>query len=168
MTTVASTTGPNKSPTPRLLWEMWAILIHFVRVLHLFPCILVSCVAKWQYLLQEASFCTFLYTIIFSPNKPNQQKKLFDFIKHPYFSWEGTQQTINLSLFVLRSPFLLKAGSAGACGSQSAAIRPEEKMNGPQAEGVICWGPVWGGKVHRENSPVVRTPFRITRRLQHN
>lgn len=35
--------------------------------------------------------------IIFSPNKPNQQKKLFFLIKHPHFSWEGTQQTINLS-----------------------------------------------------------------------
>lgn len=100
---------PMKAQQPDyLLWEMWGILIHFVSVLHLFPRALVSCGGKWQYLLEKAPLCTYLYTIIFSPNKPNQQKKLFFLIKDPHFSWEGPKQTINLSLFVLRSPCLLK------------------------------------------------------------
>lgn len=139
-----------------LLWEMWAILIHFVRVLHLFPCTLVSCVGKWQYLLEKASFCTYLYTIIFSPNKPNQQKKLFFLIKHPHFSWEEPKQTINLSLFVLRSPCLLTCGYPGTCGSQSVAIRPEQKMNGLRAEGLICWESVGEGKVRPGKFPCCR------------
>lgn len=109
MTILGRTIGTNKSRTARLPTMRNGSHPHPFRQCPTFISpTRVSCVGKWQYLFYKASFSTYLYTIIFSPNKPNQQKKLFFLIKHPHFSWEGTKQTINLSLFVLRSPCLFE------------------------------------------------------------
>ena len=136
---------------------MWAILIYFVCVLHLFPCTLGSCAGKWQYLLEKASFCTHLYTIIFSPNKPNQQKKLFFLIKHPHFSWEGPKQTINLSLFVLKKslpPSTQAIQVPVAASRQQLDLSRKWMDSGP--EGLICWESVWEGKVRPGTFPCCR------------
>lgn len=132
---------------------MRAIPIHCVSVPHLFP-LSVSPVRRGGNTSSPryTSAPTFTH-LSFPPNKPNQQKKLFFLIKHPHFSWEGAKQTINLSLFVLGSPASLNTGYPGTCGSQSAAIRPEEKMNGLRAEGLIFRELVPGGQGYTRKIP---------------
>lgn len=110
MTILARTIGTNKSPAARLLTMRDASHpCPFRQCPTSIPPIGVSCVEKGQYLSSRARLgAQPLHNYLSPPNKPNQQKKLFFLIKHPHFSWEGAKQTINLSLFVLRSPCLFE------------------------------------------------------------
>lgn len=169
MTILARTIGTNKSPAARLLTMK--------DVSHPYPfcqcptfiphrCLLCreGAIPRLQGTLWRPPFHSYLFPQISQINRRN------------YFSWlsthislggEQNKQLIFPYLFS-EAPASLNAGYPGTCGSQSAAIRPEEKMSGLRAEGLICREPVWEDKVTPGKFPVVGTRCRITTWLQHN
>lgn len=170
MTIRERTIGTNKSPAARLLTMRDASHPYPSRQGPTsIPPIGVSYVQKGQYLFSRARLGAQPLHNYLSP-------QISQINRRNYFSWlsthislgrEQNKQLIFPDLFS-EAPASLNAGYPGTCGSQSAAIRPEEKMNGLRAEGLICREPVREDKVTPGKFPVVGTRCRITTRLQHN
>lgn len=149
MTILASAIGTNKSPTARLLTMRNVSHPHpfhqCLTFISLYPCLLCRWVAipLVKGIIFVPSFTRLSFLQISQINRRN------------YFSWLsthislGSEQNKQLIFPYLFSqvPASLNTDYPGTCGSQSAAIRPEQKMNGLQAERLICWELVWEGKV---------------------
>lgn len=169
MAIVVRTIGTNKSPTARLLTMRNASHPHLLRQDPTF----ISPSSSLVYVNGNTSHARHCSAPTFTQLSFLQISQIN---RRNYFSWLSThislgrEQNKQLIFPYLFSevPASLNAGYPDTCGSQSAAIRAEQKMNGLRAEGLIYRETAREGKVTPGKFPVVRTQFRITTWLQHN
>lgn len=153
MTILPSNIGSNKRPTAKLLTMRNVSHPHQFQHCLTFILSLPLLQSKWLRFLQNVWHDILFHNYASLQISQINRRNYFSWLKaHISLGMKQNEQLIFPYLFS-EGPEFFTCTRPGTCGSQSAAIRLELKMNGLQSESLICWEFLLEGKVTLRKFP---------------